>query len=37
MSIKNIGPDALVFTSEDEYCSRRSDLDFWWPNIVNVL
>ncbi len=21
-----------VFTSEGEYCSHRSDLDFWWPN-----
>src|SRR3990167_6369281 len=26
-----------IFTSESEYCSHRADLDFWWPNIVNVL
>ncbi len=37
MSKKNITSNVLVFSSEDEYCSHRSDLDFWWPHIVNVL
>jgi len=27
----------LAFIAEDEYRKYRSDLDFWWPNIVNVL
>jgi hypothetical protein len=26
-----------AFTSENEYRLHRSDLNFWWPNIVNVL
>ena len=35
--MKNITSNAPVFTSENEYCSHRSNLDFWWPHIVNVL
>lgn len=26
-----------IFASENEYCLHRSDLDFWWPHVVNVL
>ena len=37
MPIKNITSNVPVFTSENEYCSHRSNLDFWWPNIVQVL
>ena len=37
MPIKNINSNIPVFTSESEYCLHRSDLDFWWPNIINVL
>lgn len=29
--------NAIIFTSESEYCSRRGDVDFWWPHIVKVL
>jgi hypothetical protein len=37
MPTKNVTSNALVFTSENEYVSHRSNLDFWWPIIVNVL
>ena len=37
MPIKNITSNIPVFTSESEYSLHRSDLDFWWPHIVNVL
>jgi hypothetical protein len=26
-----------VFTSENDYCYHRADLDFWWPHIVRIL
>jgi len=29
--------NAPIFTSENEYCSYRADIDFWWPHIVNIL
>lgn len=29
-------PIVPVFKSEREYRLRRSDLDFWWPNIVHL-
>ena len=35
--MKNMTSNSPVFTSENEYCSYRSHLDFWWPHIVNVL
>jgi hygromycin-B 7''-O-kinase len=29
--------DVPVFESESEYCSHRSDINFWWSHIVHVL
>lgn len=37
MPIKSMTSSVPVFTSENEYCLHRSDLDFWWPHINNVL
>lgn len=37
MIVESDMSNVLVFTSESAYRSRRSDLDFWWPHIVNVL
>lgn len=37
MSIKNTTSIVPVFTSENEYCSHRANLDFWWPYIINLL
>lgn len=38
MTIKsNVDSATLTFNSEDEYCSYRADLDFWWPLIVEIL
>lgn len=38
MTIKpNINNTTLTFTSENEYCSYRENIDFWWPHIVKIL
>lgn len=29
--------NAIRFTTEDEYCAERANIDFWWPYIVELL